>query len=89
MYIQSRAACTFKPSGVRRIEPLCFGVGKVMHARQWATEQSIDLKDCSFYTDSYSDLPMMEVVGKPVAVHPDPRLRHESRQRTWPIVDWS
>ncbi|MEL7370849.1 MAG: HAD-IB family hydrolase, partial [Myxococcota bacterium] len=39
-------------------------------------------------TDSMSDLPMMEAVGHPVAVNPDPRLRRTAKDRGWPIVDW-
>ncbi len=46
------------------------------------------LSACAFYTDSYSDLPVMEVVGRPVAVHPDHRLRREALRRGWPVVDW-
>ncbi|HYO51846.1 hypothetical protein [Archangium sp.] len=43
---------------------------------------------CAFYTESYSDLPVMEVVGRPMDVHPDRRLRREALRRGWPVVDW-
>ena len=46
------------------------------------------LEDCAFYTDSASDLPMLEVVGRPVAVHPDPALTRAARARGFEIVDW-
>jgi len=72
----------------RAIEPLCFGDGKVVLARRYAASQGAELADCSFYTDSHSDLPMLEAVGRPVAVHPDPRLRRLARRRRWPTVDW-
>jgi phosphoserine phosphatase len=39
-----------------------------------------------FYTDSITDLPLLERVGHPVAVNPDPRLRRLARKRCWPIV---
>lgn len=68
--------------------PLCFGAGKVHHARALAEALGEDLANASFYTDSFSDLAMMEAVGHPVAVHPDPRLAREARKRGWPIADW-
>lgn len=72
----------------RLLEPLCFGDGKRIHAKQLASEAGVSLQDCTFYTDSYSDLPALEVVGRPVVVHPDPRLARVARQRGWPIRDW-
>lgn len=69
-------------------EPLCYGEGKVVAATAWARSQGINLADCAFYTDSYSDLPMLEAVGRPVAVNPDPRLARHARERGWPVVDW-
>lgn len=43
---------------------------------------------CSFFTDSIHDLPLLELVGHPVAVNPDPRLRIVARQRGWTIKDY-
>ena len=68
--------------------PACYGAGKVDHALAWAAARGIDLRDCAFYTDSITDLPMLERVGTPVAVHPDPRLLRVARQRGWPVLDW-
>lgn len=70
------------------VEPLCFGRGKVDHALAYANKYGIDLQDCAFYTDSTADLPMLEVVGQPVAVNPDPRLLKEAKSRGWEVVDW-
>jgi HAD superfamily hydrolase (TIGR01490 family) len=67
---------------------LCFGAGKVTHARAYIKEKGGSLNDATFYTDSYSDLPMLEAVGAPVVVHPDMRLRRTALSRGWPIVDW-
>ena len=72
----------------RAIEPLCFGSGKVELAERYAGEIGLRLADAAFYTDSHSDLPMLEAVGRPVTVHPDPRLRRLARRRGWPTVDW-
>lgn len=67
---------------------LCFGEGKLRHARTFADEKGVPLSECTFYTDSFSDLPVMEAVGKPVAVNPDLRLRRTARARGWPVEDW-
>lgn len=72
----------------RPIEPLCYGHGKRVYAERLAAERGVSLEQCAFYTDSYSDLPALEVVGRPVIVHPDPRLARLARRRGWPIEDW-
>lgn len=69
--------------------PMCYGAGKVIHARQWAKDNEVDLSQSYFYTDSFSDLPMLEIVGHPRVVNPDPRLRRAALQKQWPIEDWS
>lgn len=69
-------------------EPVCYGRGKVAHALGCAGKLNIELRECAFYTDSASDLPMLEAVGRPVVVDPDPRLRRIARKRGWPVEDW-
>ncbi len=66
----------------------CFGQHKVTLATEWAAQRDVELADCAFYSDSYTDLPMFEAVGRPVVVDPDPRLRRVARRRGWPIADW-
>jgi HAD superfamily hydrolase (TIGR01490 family) len=68
--------------------PLCYGVGKVERARHWAATHGIDLSSSSFYTDSISDLPMLEAVGMPRVVNPDPRLRLVAARRGYPVETW-
>jgi HAD superfamily hydrolase (TIGR01490 family) len=68
--------------------PVCFGRGKVQKAEAFAREQGVDLAASWFYTDSYSDLPMLERVGHPVAVNPDLRLGRHARAHRWPILSW-
>jgi phosphoserine phosphatase len=75
-------AFTGKPSA------LCFGHHKVTLAEKWADAQGIDLAQSTFYSDSYNDLPMLERVGRPVAVNPDARLRRHARRHGWPIQQW-
>ena len=43
--------------------PACYGKGKVHWAEQLGNKLSLDLDNCWFYTDSYTDLPMLERVG--------------------------
>jgi phosphoserine phosphatase len=45
-----------------------------------------DLADCWFYSDSASDLPLLEAVGHPVMVNPQLKLRQETRDRDWPVL---
>ncbi len=70
------------------VEPVCYGAGKVAHAEACAQKLSIALSECAFYTDSASDLPMLEAVGHPVVVSPDLRLRRVARRRGWTVEDW-
>lgn len=69
--------------------PICYGEGKVHRALRWAKEHDVDLEESYFYTDSFSDVPMLERVGHPRVVNPDPRLRRAALRKGWPIEDWS
>ena len=69
--------------------PSCYGVGKVHWAEEFARREGISLAHSHFYSDSFSDRPMLERVGHPYAINPDPRLRRLARARGWPIEDWS
>jgi HAD superfamily hydrolase (TIGR01490 family) len=68
------------------IPPPCYGPGKVVWAERFAAEYDVDLSASFFYTDSVSDLPLLERVGHPVAVNPDPRLRRLAQKRGWPLL---
>lgn len=69
--------------------PFCYGSGKAQAIALLATKKSIDLEKSYSYSDSMSDLPMMEIVGHPVAVNPDQALRKIARERGWPVVQFS
>ena len=71
-----------------RISSLAFGAHKLHRVREWASAQDVDLAQSTFYTDSYTDLALMEQVGRPVAVNPDRPLRREATARGWEVVDW-
>jgi HAD superfamily hydrolase (TIGR01490 family) len=68
--------------------PLCYGTGKLIRARALVQSLGSSLDRAVFYTDSITDLPLLEAVGRPVAVNPDPRLRRLARRRGWPIENW-
>jgi HAD superfamily hydrolase (TIGR01490 family) len=67
------------------VEPVCYGQGKVVWAERFAAEWGVDLAASTFYTDSISDLPLLERVGRPVAVNPDWKLRRLALRRGWPV----
>ncbi len=67
----------------------CYGPGKVDSIVELATWEHYDLERCYGYSDSASDLPMLEAVGHPVAVNPDTALARAARQRGWPVVIFS
>src|SRR5262249_2472757 len=65
------------------VEPVCYGRGKVYWAERFAAEHDVDLGQSYFYTDSITDLPVLDRVGHPRVVHPDPRLRRIAQRRGW------
>jgi HAD superfamily hydrolase (TIGR01490 family) len=62
------------------------GDGKAAAVRELAEREGLDLAASTAYSDSHTDLPFLEVVGKPVAVNPDRRLREVALDRGWPIL---
>ncbi len=72
----------------RFVAPLCYGEGKLERARGLAERLGFRLEEATFYTDSLTDLPLLEAVGTPVAVNPDPRLRRLARRRAWRVERW-
>lgn len=70
----------------RLIGPFCYGSGKVEAMRDEAVRRGIDLGASYAYSDSASDLPMLEAVGHAVAVNPDRELRRAALEREWEIV---
>lgn len=65
------------------------GESRAAWIRQYARLHDLDLGSSYGYADSHSDLPLLEAVGRPVAVRPDvPLLRHARRHR-WTVVDWA
>lgn len=65
-----------------------YGSAKADAMRSLASAQAWDLQSCHAYSDSSTDLPMLEEVGHPHAVNPDSLLRTIAEQRHWPIHKW-
>ncbi|HEY2176269.1 MAG TPA: HAD-IB family hydrolase [Mycobacteriales bacterium] len=68
-------------------EPL-HGPAKAEAVRALAEREHLDLTRCAAYSDSVNDLPMLSLVGRPVAVNPDSVLRAKARTAGWEIRDF-
>jgi len=67
--------------------PLNHGEAKAARIVNTARGRRLDLSRSTAYSDSIHDLPMLELVGHPVAVNPDRRLRALARSRDWRIIE--
>lgn len=68
------------------VDGICHGARKADVAREIAIERDADLAHCWAYSDSHNDIPLLELVGHPVAVNPDSTLRRYALARGWPIM---
>lgn len=66
-----------------------YGEAKAAKMRELAVQRGYRLADCYAYSDSITDLPMLEAVGHPTAVNPDRALRQVAAARNWPILSFS
>ncbi|MEO7331794.1 MAG: HAD family hydrolase [Minicystis sp.] len=69
------------------IRPVVAGPEKARLIREHARAHGQDLDECFAYSDSYSDVPMLSVVGHPAAVNPDRRLSMLANAYHWPIIN--
>ena len=68
------------------LRPIVAGPEKARLVREWSRDRGHDLGDCFAYSDSYSDVPMLSVVGHPCVVNPDLRLAKLARTYAWPVI---
>jgi len=68
------------------LERYCYGPSKVEAISEVAREMGIDLARSYAYSDSVTDLPMLEAVGHPVAVNPDRALLRVARENEWEVL---
>jgi HAD superfamily hydrolase (TIGR01490 family) len=72
---------TGEPAGL-----FIYGAGKARAIEQLAAKEGIDLRQSYAYSDSASDLPMLRLVGHPVAVNPDAELLSVAREQGWEVL---
>jgi HAD superfamily hydrolase (TIGR01490 family) len=70
------------------VEFYAAGPNKVAAVRQMAADRGYSLADSYAYSDSISDLPLLEAVGHPNPVNPDRALRKAAMDRHWPTLEF-
>lgn len=70
----------------RVIPPIIEGAHKALAIRDFCVKQGLALEKSFAYSDSFSDYPMLAVVGHPAAVNPDARLARVARAYEWPVI---
>jgi HAD superfamily hydrolase (TIGR01490 family) len=71
------------------MEFYCYGPYKVEAMFELAKNEGLSLKDSYAYSDSYTDIPMLEAVGHPIAVNPDRVLSKRAKEKGWEILTFS
>ncbi|WP_051476899.1 HAD-IB family hydrolase [Arthrobacter sp. Br18] len=64
------------------------GPAKAAAVLDLASREKLDLARCWGYSDSFNDIPLLTVVGHPVAINPDTKLRRHARANSWPVYDF-
>ena len=72
----------------RLVGDILHGPGKKHAVAALAALQQLDLSKCTAYSDSINDLPMLEMVGSPVAINPDRALRKHAKAQGWAVRDY-
>ncbi len=63
-----------------------YHAGKITRLYEWLEGRDISLDGAYFYSDSHNDLPLLELIDKPVAVDPDEALHAQAQALGWPII---
>lgn len=69
------------------LRPVVAGPNKSRLIANHARDNGHELAECFGYSDSYSDVPMLSVVGRPAVINPDPKLLRLARTYQWPIIE--
>jgi HAD superfamily hydrolase (TIGR01490 family) len=83
--IASRARIDGEGNYAGEMEFYAYGENKAVAMRETAEREGIDLSESWAYSDSATDLPMLEAVGHPVVVNPDRELARVARDRQWEV----
>ncbi len=73
----------------KMVRPLCYGAGKIHYAERLAQKLGLQLRDCTYYSDSITDLEVLSAFGRAVAVNPDRLLLRAAKARGWPVLRFS
>jgi HAD superfamily hydrolase (TIGR01490 family) len=76
-------SCTGRTAG-----PVCFGKEKVVRLKEYCEKNNNTLEKAWYYGDSISDLPALSIVGFPVCINPDKKLKKVAKARNWRIYNW-
>ena len=87
--IATRAVVDDQGRYTGEMEFYAYGPFKAEAMRALAETEGLDLAESWAYSDSYTDLPMLEAVGHPVAVNPDRVLAKVAREREWEVMQWT
>ncbi len=71
------------------VEFYAYGPHKATAMRALAEQHGYDLAECFAYSDSETDVPMLEAVGHPFCVNPAKTLRREAAERDWPVLEFA
>ncbi len=69
------------------VGPFVWASGKLEAVQAWAAEHDIELSESYAYSDSFYDTPLLDAVGTPIVVNPDPRMLLMATARRWPILN--
>ena len=72
----------------RLVGDILHGPGKAHAIAKLAEAEGFDLSRCYAYSDSFNDMPMLTMVGNPVAINPDSRLRKYASENGWDVKDF-
>jgi HAD superfamily hydrolase (TIGR01490 family) len=74
---------TGKPKG-----NLCYGNEKLVRLREYCKKNNTPVADAWYYGDALVDQPPLSIVGHPVCVNPDKKLRRIAKENNWKIYCW-
>ena len=87
--IASKAKIDAQGKFTGEMEFFAQGENKAVAIRELAQQRGIDLAESFSYSDSATDIPMLEVVGHAFAVNPDKELSKVAHEKEWPILSFS
>ncbi len=69
-------------------DEISHGAGKIDYAKAFLAQFGIDIKECAYYGDSTSDIPILSAVGFPNPVNPSDELKATAEANNWQILNF-